>query len=123
LAIQTSDVDLPGAQTRASLTIQFIARGAFAGDADLSDSVDFDDLLILAQNYSVTEATWLLGDFNRDRLVDFDDLLALAQNYGVGALGIDPGDFAADWALARSLVPEPVGLALLASLLPARRRR
>jgi hypothetical protein len=123
LVIQTSDIDLPGAQARSPLTVSFVARGAYAGDANLSDSVDFDDLLILAQNYSTGDATWLVGDFNRDELVSFDDLLALAQNYGLGAIGIDPGSFAADWALARSLVPEPTSVTMLGALLIIRRRR
>lgn len=123
LNILTSDVDLPGAAARATLVVSFTARGAFAGDANLSDSVDFDDLLILAQNYSASEATWFLGDFNRDQLVSFDDLLALAQNYGLGDAGLSPSDFAADWALARSLVPEPAALTMLSLTAFIRRRR
>lgn len=122
LSIQTSDEDLPGASARATLDVNLIARGAYAGDANLSDSVDFDDLLILAQNYSSALGTWFTGDFDRDEVVGFDDLLALAQNYGLNALNTSPNDFAADWALARSIVPEPTSLMTVALLSLALRR-
>jgi hypothetical protein len=41
--------------------------------------VDFDDLLILAQNYG--KPGFEGGDANADGKVDFDDLLLLAQRY------------------------------------------
>lgn len=113
LSVLTSDVDLPGASSRQTLTIDLVARGAYAGDANLSDTVDFDDLLIIAQHYAQGDATWTVGDFNRDQFVGFDDLLALSQNYGLGTGSLDASTFAADWALARSLVPEPGSLATL----------
>lgn len=92
------------------------------GDANLDDVVDFDDLLILAQNYGRTdEPQWTEGDFSLDELIGFDDLLGLAQNYGYGTL-ID-SDFESDWALARSIVPEPSSLALLSMLTLRSRRR
>lgn len=90
------------------------------GDTDFSFSVDFDDLLKLAQNYGLgTDRTWLSGDFDGDNDVDFDDLLTLAQNYTVGGLTDTSAfttSFAADWSLARSLVPEPTSLALVSLL-------
>ena len=43
---------------------------------------DFSDLLILAQNYGKTAATFAQGDADGDGTVDFADLLILAQNYG-----------------------------------------
>lgn len=103
-----------------------VIRGTRYGDADLNGSVGFSDLLSLARNYNTTgTAGWDLGDFNGDRAVGFADLLALARNYGFGATGatseILPSDinpqFAADWAMALSMVPEPATLATL--LVPA----
>lgn len=97
------------------------------GDANLDTAVNFDDLLLLAQNYGVTSgAVWGQGDFNYDGAVGFDDLLLLAQQYaGSGAsqesimsLG---ENVAADWALARSLAPEPSALVFCAMF--TRRRR
>ena len=55
------------------------------GDANDDGHVNFDDLLILAQNYGKTDASFAQGDFNNDGTVNFDDLLLLAQNYGQGA--------------------------------------
>lgn len=78
------------------------------GDATLDGRVDFDDLLSLAQQFgSTTRRYWADGDFNGDGRVGFDDLLGLAQNYESPAL------LESDWALARSLVPEPALLSLL----------
>lgn len=99
----------------------------FKGDANLDLAVNFDDLVRLAQHYN-TAGVWSDGDFDYDGTVDFDDLVGLAQNYAggpglAGASGFDSG-FAADWALAQSLVPEPVGvLALILTPLVASRRR
>jgi hypothetical protein len=52
------------------------------GDANLDGKVDFNDLLILAQNYGRNDAFWYQADFNYDGKVDFADALKLAQNYG-----------------------------------------
>jgi hypothetical protein len=97
------------------------------GDANLSRAVDFADLVLLAQNYNVlANATWQIGDFNYDAKVDFADLVILAQNYNGSAIEADrlTSDFAADWALAQSMVPEPATLSIAASaVLLVRRRR
>ena len=94
-------------------------RDAAPGDTNFDGSVNFDDLLTLAQHYGTeADAWWATGDFNFDGGVRFDDLLGLAQNYGA------PANFASDWALAQSIaVPEPTLLtAVLLPLLPGRRR-
>jgi hypothetical protein len=54
-----------------------------AGDADNSGTVDFQDLVVLAQNYNTTGRTFSGGnfDYSSDGLVDFADLVILAQNY------------------------------------------
>lgn len=86
------------------------------GDATLDGSVNFDDLLRLAQNYeSSALTTWSLADFTGDAATNFDDLLILAQNYGQ--------TFSADWALAQSMVPEPTAMLAAAATLPALLRR
>ena len=96
------------------------------------DISNFDDLLALAQNYGTSGKDWSQGDFTYNLAVNFDDLLALAQNYGRtfladGSIMTDgslAGQFAADWALARSVVPEPASLVgLLAAISCFRRRR
>jgi hypothetical protein len=101
------------------------------GDADASGTVDFQDLVRLAQNYNASVRTWSEGDFDYNGTVGFSDLVALAQNYGVtGPLGVvgttDGGlqaNFAADWVLAQSLVPEPTALASVACAAAVLRRR
>lgn len=93
------------------------------GDANLDESVSFDDLLLLAQHYGRSaDASWLEGDFDGNGAVDFEDLLALAQNYS-GSSVTASASFDTDWRLARSLVPEPaLAAAALAGAAPRRRR-
>jgi hypothetical protein len=52
-----------------------------AGDANRDRTVNFGDLLIVAQNYESTGRTWSTGDFNYDGVCDFGDLLVLATRY------------------------------------------
>jgi hypothetical protein len=101
--------------------------GTLKGDWNLDRTVNFTDLLVLAQNYNGS-GNWLQGDGNYDSTIDFLDLLVLAQNYNQSALESLDGfsvDFQADWQLARSFVPEPVSLSALMALaaLGTRRRR
>ena len=103
------------------------------GDSNLSGTVDFDDLLILAKSYGATTGSvWTSGDADYNGTTDFNDLLALAKNYNasaglsateVGELG---GSIAADFQLAKSLVPEPttiLALPLVAAAFGRRRAR
>ena len=73
-----------------------LLQTAMPGDANFDGSVNFSDLLRLAQHYGVTGANWSVGDFNADDTVSFPDLLTLAQNYGTAP------------ALPLAAVPEPV---------------
>jgi hypothetical protein len=99
------------------------------GDANLDRSVSFADLLALAENYGVASGkTWADGDFTYDGAVGFSDLLALAESYGTSILSDDQvvqlsSDFAADWALAQSLVPEPALAGLVGAFSVVGRRR
>lgn len=54
------------------------------GDANQDATVNFSDLVIVAQNYGKTDSRlgWSDGDFTGDGAVSFADLVALAQNYG-----------------------------------------
>lgn len=107
----------------------FGLRYTLRGDSDLNLTVNFDDLLILAQNYGQEGRRYWEGDTDYNFIVNFDDLLALAQNYGgslpsVAALSSLGSEFAHDWALALSLVPEPsTAFVLGAGSLAMRRRR
>lgn len=69
-----------------------VVRYTLKGDANLDRSVNFDDLLRVAQNYdaAVSGRVWSQGDFDYTGIVNFDDLLMMAQQYG--------GAFATDWA-------------------------
>ena len=59
-----------------------LIKYTYSGDANLDESVNFADLVALAQNYGGTGKSWDQGDFNYDGSVNFADLVALAQNYG-----------------------------------------
>ncbi len=98
------------------------------GDANLDRTVDFGDLLTLAQNYGSATGGWAQGNFDGTAGVEFGDLLALAQNYGTTSIidsDIGSPQFQADWRLALSLVPEPISTLTITSsvLVFARRRR
>ncbi len=69
-----------------------LARYAFAGDADLNNSVSFDDLLVLAANYNQTGRSFTQGNFNGDAggNVNFDDLLLLAARYNTSWVPATP---------------------------------
>lgn len=97
------------------------------GDANFDTAVGFDDLLIVAQHYGQPNNTHspYVGDFDLNGSTDFADLLVIAQNYGAGSLveGSRNGTFMQDWALARSITPEPATLSALAGLTAVLRRR
>ena len=122
---------VPGFSGVAIDNTTFLFRSTLRGDATLDGTVNFDDLIQLAQSYNQSGKTWIQGDSDYNGVVNFDDLIPLAQNYnssvasGLLVLG-DSSAFTADWALAQSLVPEPTTLAALGLLASAgvhRRRR
>jgi hypothetical protein len=69
-----------------------------AGDANRDGRVDFDDLLILAQNYGGA-GSFAEGDFDYSGAVNFDDLLLLAQRYdtGLGSAAVMKGSGDSTW--------------------------
>jgi hypothetical protein len=111
-------------------------RPRLPGDANRDGTVDFEDLVALAQHYNTqteSETPWNDGDFNGDNQITFEDLVALAQHYGLSDL--NPGDildlphydlgFGAPAANGQP-VPEPATFALLAiaaALITPRRKR
>jgi hypothetical protein len=56
---------------------------SLGGDADGNRSVDFNDLVRLAQNYNASGKLAVDGDFTGDGIVDFNDLVVLAQHYNI----------------------------------------
>jgi autotransporter-associated beta strand protein len=119
------------AGTPASST-QVLVENTLAGDANLDRTVNFADLLVVAQNFNHVLDThgnsldWADGDFNYDGQVNFADLLLVAQNFNktltAGQLTKVPGSFAAAWNLAladvsqssSNNVPEPATTSLVA---------
>jgi hypothetical protein len=113
-----------------------LVRHTLYGDATLDGSVDFNDLVKLAQNYNATvtnttDSWWTHGDFTYDGMTDFNDLVKLAQNYNT-ALPTQPipgasAAFEADLARAFASVPEPGMISVLGmgvvALMGRRRRR
>ncbi|MDB5327245.1 MAG: hemolysin-type calcium-binding repeat family protein autotransporter domain protein [Phycisphaerales bacterium] len=103
-----------------------------AGDADLNGTVDFNDFLVLQNNFGTAGTRFDQGNFNYDGQTDFNDFLALQNNFGQSVTGepvaVTRAQVAAMTAFANSdasLVPEPTTLTVLGlgSLLMGRRRR
>jgi hypothetical protein len=63
-----------------------------AGDANRNRSVEFNDLLRVAQNYGLSGRTFSQGnvDYSSDGVVGFNDLLIIAQGYGQSVFRSDP---------------------------------
>jgi MYXO-CTERM domain-containing protein len=107
------------------------ARTPRGAPATLDGTVDFNDLVKLAQSYNTAGTTWNSGDFTYDGLTDFNDLVKLAQNYNTSlpaaAIPGAPARFEADLARAFASVPEPGSLSLAglcgATLLRRRSRK
>jgi parallel beta-helix repeat protein len=77
-----------GGSLVADVTLDFFE---LRGDANRDRTVDFQDLVILAQNYNTTGGmTWSTGDFTGDGAVDFADLVAVAQDYNVTLPALSP---------------------------------
>jgi probable HAF family extracellular repeat protein len=97
----------------------FMLRPLAPGDATADGSVDFNDLVALAQNYNTDSgsADWEHGDFTGDGNVDFNDLVLIAQNYNTT-------QFQSDIQVAFAPVPEPSACCTLAlaTLLAVTRR-
>lgn len=72
--------DLAG-NSNAAYTFNF---NMLRGDANGDNTVDFADILIVVQNYELTNQNFSAGNFNYDAagIVDFNDILILVQNYG-----------------------------------------
>ena len=64
-------------ETRAMLT----TCPNLCGDANLDGNVDFDDFIIVQENFG-SEGSWGTGDFDGDNVVKFPDFLILSENYG-----------------------------------------
>jgi hypothetical protein len=71
--------DILGRTLVSDYTMEFFV---LSGDVNRDRAVNFDDLLLLAQNYGTNQKSWSTGDMNYDQKVDFSDLLILAQKYG-----------------------------------------
>jgi glucose/arabinose dehydrogenase len=99
---------------------------ALGGDADLTRTVDVNDLGLLASHWQGPGA-WKDGDFDHNGSIDVNDLGILASNWQVSAPGAPSLQEAlANFGLPNVTVPEPgaVGVLMLGSLgLAARRCR
>jgi hypothetical protein len=59
-----------------------------SGDADHDGRVNFNDLVILSQNYNTAGKTFAQGDFDYDGSVGFTDLVILSQRYNTSLTGM-----------------------------------
>jgi hypothetical protein len=111
----TSDENIPGAATRASLSIQALVRVTLAGDATVDGVVDINDFAVLVSNFNTLNQTWTGSDFTYDQSVDIADFARLVGNFNQ-TTPFPTG-------VAGTLIPEPAGLALIVPAVALMRRR
>ncbi|MDB5328743.1 MAG: autotransporter [Phycisphaerales bacterium] len=91
-------------------------RITLPGDADLNGTVDFNDFLVLQNNFGQAGTRFDQGNFNYDGQTDFNDFLALQNSFGQSITGVPVtvtrAQVAAMTAFAQS-VPEPASLGLI----------
>ena len=80
------------------------------GDHDLNMIVNFNDFVVLSNNFGVTPTGWGQGNGNTDETTNFNDFVRLSNNFGM--------NFASD-----SNVPEPATLVVLGLAVMAGIRR
>jgi fibronectin-binding autotransporter adhesin len=102
-------------------TNQILIKYTLAGDAILAGTVNFNDLLIVAQNFNKTGEDWVGGNFiyNPTGLVNFNDLLIVAQNFNkvlspAGSSDNSLGGSTVPLQATVDSVPEPTALSLVA---------
>lgn len=87
----------------------------FAGDANLSGTVDGDDYFFIDNGYATQTNGWINGDFNYDGKVNADDYFLIDRSYARQGAGLG-GSLAA--------VPEPaMGMIGIGAMLVASQRR
>ena len=91
----------------------------YAGDADLSGSINGDYYFKIDQGYSAHATGYANGDFNYDGRIDADDYFIIDSNYSrQGAAFTRASPLALDSAADGSIggvqaVPEPAAMGLL----------
>jgi endonuclease/exonuclease/phosphatase family metal-dependent hydrolase len=79
--LQLSDENLPGALNGTNLQLEFVARIALGGDANLDGFVTAADFAALQISFG-GPGSWTNGDFNGDGTVSAADFAILQQNFG-----------------------------------------
>jgi hypothetical protein len=96
------------------------------GDANLDGSVNFNDFLVLQNNFNAPGTTFGQGNFDFNGLTDFNDFLVLQNNFGTSltgaAVSFTASQVAAIQAVAAT-VPEPTTLAWIGISAAATLRR
>lgn len=97
---------LPAADTESVIAGRTEVAPAFGVVQISSVPMDFNYLLTLAQHYD-QQGTFATGDLNNDGKVNFDDLLLLAQNFGRALPSVAAAGPVADLRLVHASRPTP----------------
>jgi autotransporter-associated beta strand protein len=110
---------------------QLTVMQTIPGDANLDGMVNFNDFLVLQNNFNSPDTTFAQGNFNYDATTNFNDFLILQNNFGTAIAGLTAAVSKEEYAMVMSItssgaVPEPTAIGLLglgaAGLLSRRRR-
>ena len=123
LAVATAgDVGFGGTETFGGESVgssDVLVMYTYAGDADLSGSINGDDYFKIDQGYSAHATGYANGDFNYDGRIDADDYFIIDSNYSRQGAAFSAGsplalDTAADGSIGGvQAVPEPAAMGLL----------
>jgi hypothetical protein len=76
------------------------------GDANNDGTVDFQDLLVLSQNFGLAGQTFSGGNFDYTTTVSFPDLLILTQNFGLSVVRMPAATFNSRSRIGNELTAE-----------------
>src|SRR5262249_47170546 len=110
------DQDLPGASSLGSKTLVLTGIIATPGDADLNNTINFDDYVHIDLGFNNHLTGWANGDFDGNGVVNFDDYVLIDLFFNLQDGGGNAALRRAQRWLAGESSPKGIDLAVLSVL-------